>query len=199
MTGKRKIAKSSQLFKPCFINCYLPLFSVLLKYKKVLYSRKDTSRIEMIDQVLITAMGPPGGGRNDITARFTRHLVVIGIDSFTESALKGIFSTIMDWHMSTGFEGSYKAMTKIFIDSTYDIYKFAIENFLPTPTKSHYVFNLRDFSRVIQGMLLLKGQNADSSAKMYRLWVHEVYRVFYDRLVDPADRSMFFTFIKVNY
>ena len=47
-------------------------------------------------------------------------------------------------------------------------------------------------------MLLLKGQSADSSAKMYRLWVHEVYRVFYDRLVDKSDRESIFAFIKVN-
>lgn len=151
----------------------------------------------MIDQVLITAMGPPGGGRNDITARFTRHLVVIGIDSFTEQTMKGIFSNIMQWHFSKGFDDSYKGLTKVFIDSTYAIYNFAMDNFLPTPTKSHYVFNLRDFSRVIQGMLLFQGQSADSSAKLYRLWVHEVYRVFYDRLVDQDDRGKFFTFIKV--
>jgi len=77
-------------------------------------------------------------------------MVVIGIDSFTEQAMKGIFSTIMDWHFGTGFEGSVKNLTKIFIDSTLDVYNFAMEKFLPTPTKSHYVFNLRDFSRVIQ-------------------------------------------------
>ena len=104
----------------------------------------------MIDQTLLTAMGPPGGGRNDITARFTRHMVVIGIDSFTELAMKGIFTNIMEWHFSQGFESSFKGMTKIFVDATYDAYQFAMEHFLPTPTKSHYVFNLRDYSRVIQ-------------------------------------------------
>ena len=47
-------------------------------------------------------------------------------------------------------------------------------------------------------MLLLQSQSADSASKMYRLWVHEVYRVFYDRLVDPKDRQEFFDFIKVK-
>lgn len=110
----------------------------------------------MVDQVLLTAMGPPGGGRNDITQRFVRHMVVIGIDSFEESTLTGIFSTIMDWAFSTGFEPAYKGMVKQFIEGTLAVYNFAMKNFLPTPTKSHYVFNLRDFSRVVQVSVLLQ-------------------------------------------
>ena len=46
-------------------------------------------------------------------------------------------------------------------------------------------------------MLLLKGKSADSQNKMFRLWVHEVYRVFYDRLNDAGDREKLFSFIKV--
>ena len=70
------------------------------------------------------------------------------------------------------------------------VYKEAIENFLPTPTKSHYVFNLRDFSRVIRGVLLVPHTHMQEPEKLMRLWIHEVYRVFYDRLTDEQDRSV---------
>ena len=63
------------------------------------------------------------------------------------------------------------------VQATMNVYKAAIENFLPTPTKSHYVFNLRDFARVIRGVLLMPSTHLNEQDKFIRLWVHEVYRL----------------------
>ncbi|MEE6497717.1 hypothetical protein FKM82_002819 [Ascaphus truei] len=160
------------------------------------YSRKDTSRLDIVDVLFVSAMGPPGGGRNDITGRFTRHLNIVSINAFDDETLTKIFGSISDWHFSKGFDIAFMRSGKIMIQATMAIYKTAVENFLPTPSKSHYVFNLRDFSRVVRGVLLCPHTHLQDNDKLIRLWIHEVYRVFYDRLIDPDDRQVFFNMVK---
>ncbi|ELT89912.1 hypothetical protein CAPTEDRAFT_157693, partial [Capitella teleta] len=166
------------------------------------FDRKDTSILNLEDIIMVCAMGPPGGGRNDVTHRFLRHFNLIGIESFDEESMNNIFSPIVDWHFEQGFDANHKKYSKMIIAATTSIYQKAISNFLPTPSKSHYLFNLRDFSRVIQGVLLLKPsmcpEGNSGSHKIVRLWVHEVYRVFYDRLVDEEDRENFFAVVKTT-
>jgi len=42
------------------------------------------------------------------------------------------------------------------IKSTIDLYRSAIKNLAPTPAKSHYLFNIRDISKVINGILMFR-------------------------------------------
>lgn len=64
-------------------------------------------------QLLVAAMGPPGGGRNHITARFTRHLNIVSIESFDDSTLTKIFTSMVDWHFSKGFEAIFNRLGKV--------------------------------------------------------------------------------------
>ncbi|XP_037670654.1 dynein heavy chain 3, axonemal isoform X2 [Choloepus didactylus] len=160
------------------------------------FDKKDTNRLDITDVLLVTAMGPPGGGRNDITGRFTRHLNIISINAFEDEVLTKIFTSIVDWHFGRGFDVMFLRYGKMLVQATMTIYKAAVQNFLPTPSKSHYVFNLRDFSRVIQGVLLCPHTHLQDVEKFIRLWIHEVYRVFYDRLIDREDRQVFFNMVK---
>ncbi|XP_043082022.1 dynein axonemal heavy chain 3 [Puntigrus tetrazona] len=160
------------------------------------YDKKDTSRLDIEDVLYMSAMGPPGGGRNDITGRFTRHLNILSIDTFDDETLSNIFTSITDWHFSNGFDASFYRLGKIMVQATMAVYKDAIESFLPTPSKSHYIFNLRDFARVIRGVMLCPSTHMQEGDKLIRLWIHEVYRVFYDRLIDSDDREKFFNIVK---
>jgi dynein heavy chain len=62
---------------------------------------------------------------------------------------------------------------------------------LPTPAKSHYTFNLRDLSKVFQGVLSLKVNNCPDVKTFLRVWCHENQRVFQDRLIDNEDKDQF--------
>ena len=71
-----------------------------------------------------------------------------------------------------------------------------MEEFLPTPTKSHYLFNLRDFARVIFGICMSDKDKFQTTEQAVRLWFHEVLRVFSDRLVNEEDRLGLFQIAK---
>ena len=50
---------------------------------------------KLVDIMFVGAMGPPGGGRNPITPRFSRHFNHISFTELEDSSKFTIFSTIV--------------------------------------------------------------------------------------------------------
>jgi dynein heavy chain len=75
---------------------------------------------------------------------------------------------------------------------------------LPTPAKFHYVFNMRELSRIFKGILTCKKDTINEAMKSIKikpelfivgLWRHEAERVLADKLVNQKDKDVVLGFI----
>lgn len=78
------------------------------------------------------------------------------------------------------------------VNAAVEIYDRIAEDLLPTPAKSHYVFNLRDLSKCVQGILQAESGSLREAPQMMRLFYHECLRVFHDRLINDEDKTYFY-------
>ena len=116
------------------------------------YDLKDTKHPfrTFIDTMLICAMGPPGGGKAKITPRLQRHMNVVAFAFFDDNTMKSIYGSILKWFFRTGeFSSDISSLESNLVEATLSIYKQIQQDMKPTPAKSHYTFNLRDFSKII--------------------------------------------------
>ncbi|KAJ1562004.1 Dynein heavy chain 2, axonemal, partial [Cladochytrium tenue] len=147
--------------------------------------------VKFISQILLlAAMGPPGGGRQVLSARIQSRFNVIGVNQPSESSLQRIFGTIFNQKLQD-FEEDVKPLGDIITQATIEIYHLVTAQLLPTPSRMHYLFNLRDISKVFQGLCRANKDYFDSRDIVVRLWVHEMTRVFADRLVSRGDKDEF--------
>ncbi|NWT16478.1 DYH1 protein, partial [Vireo altiloquus] len=167
------------------------------------YDRKKIGTFKrLVDINFVCAMGPPGGGRNPVTPRLTRHFNYLSFTEMDDASKKKIFSTILgSWMGGLLGEKSHrnpvpgadavKDLNEPLVDATISVYLTITSQLLPTPAKSHYTFNLRDLSKVFQGMLMAEPGKVENKEHLLRLWYHESCRVFRDRLVSDEDRTWF--------
>lgn len=139
-------------------------------------------------------MGLPGGGRSLPTMRLLRHFNLIHVPELSRPTMKRIFTKILEWGLER-HNATWKKQISTITDLTIECYQRAVKSLLPTPAKSHYVFNLRQVSEIIQGVLFLDAATVDKQqdklGSLKRLWIHECMRVFSDRLISDDDKKKF--------
>ncbi len=148
----------------------------------------------MDQSVIIAASAPPGGGRSNLTPRFTRFFNIFCMPTTSEDSLTLIFNSILKGFLEINkFKPEIQELAKgkSCVNATLNIYQSISKELLPTPQKSHYTFNLRDVSKIFQGLLLAKPNTVQTTETFVRMWVHETSRTFYDRLVNEADQKWF--------
>ncbi|XP_068615161.1 dynein axonemal heavy chain 2-like [Brachionichthys hirsutus] len=154
------------------------------------YDRQKQTTKCVKDLFLLASMGPPGGGRTHISERLQSRFNLINMTFPHDSQIRRIYSTMINQKLES-FKEDLKPIGEILTKATLELYEAVSAHFLPTPAKIHYLFNLRDMSKVFQGLLRAHPDFHDTKTNITRLWIHECFRVFSDRLVDHGDREVF--------
>lgn len=88
-----------------------------------------------------------------MTMRYLRHFNLLYVQPFDEDSLLRIFNSVIEWYFNTQKGNLSKSVINLgenIVLSTIEVYNAirTSKELLPTPAKSHYIYNLRDISKV---------------------------------------------------
>jgi len=164
------------------------------------------------DLQYLAAMQHPGGGKNDIPNRLKRNFFIFNLVLPSITSINDIYGQMLAGRFNASeFDSDTLSAAGQLTSATIQLWRTIKGKMLPTPAKFHYVFNMRDLSRVFQGVLLTpkhtiltggkrmeegKLKNFSPTNMLVGLWKHECDRVFCDKLTNNKDKDNYEKIIK---
>jgi dynein heavy chain len=167
----------------------------LLIEKQGMYDRQELVWNNFKDIIFVGACGPPGGARAVMDPRYMSLQSSFNISFPSETSLIKIYSTILSTHLEP-FADALKGVASKLINVTLRLYEHIVQKMPPTPSKFHYLFNVRDLNRVFEGICLSTPDKFSTSVSLVRLWHNECLRTFHDRLISDTDKEVVRAFLK---
>ena len=165
-------------------------FLKFLIEKKYMYERGGNLDPRYVkDTQFLAALLPPGGGINKVDPRFISLFSVFNISFPPQETIEKIYSTILRGSLQ-GFPEEVQQLCSKLTQATLKLYNQIVEMLPRTPLKFHYIFNLRDLSRIYEGLCRAKIDKFPRKEGFIRLWRNECLRVFSDRLIVDVDRKL---------
>ncbi|KAG7199558.1 hypothetical protein KM043_014169 [Ampulex compressa] len=156
---------------------------------------RDLSWKFMRDICYLAAMGEAGGGRNEVDPRFVSMFSVYNVTFPSKETLDYIYISILSGHLEV-FDENVQAIAGNLVEITLELYQIITAELLPTPSKFHYIFNMRDLSRIMAGLLQSHPNYIPTVKQFVRLWRNEFARVICDRLINEKDENFVIDHIK---
>ncbi|CAM9240120.1 unnamed protein product [Discosporangium mesarthrocarpum] len=144
------------------------------------------------DLQYVGAMNHPGAGKNDIPNRLKRHFFIFNMTVPSEENINSIYGQMVEGRFP---EKEHRPTFNLFVRrlpaATTSLWRWMRMKMLPSPSKFHYSFNMRELSRVFQGTLRTPKSSIPNEVCLMKLWRHECLRVFADKLTTLEDKAAF--------
>ncbi|CAF0983043.1 unnamed protein product [Adineta steineri] len=145
------------------------------------------------DLTFLAACDSPSSGRLAPSKRLLQSFSIFALPDPAAKQLFHIYSVRLGRFLnSLDFPQDVRSSLYLLVSACLVMYYRVSINILPTPSKVHYIFNLRDLAKLAQGIMQASTLTITNQEDLSILFAHECLRVFADRLVTENDLAIFY-------